>query len=385
MPARSKWPPSVLHHKPTNQDRIRVNGKDYYLGVHGSPEARAEYARLVTLLVSEGKAGAAEKRPEAPGLTVAEIVARWFVHAEWTLSDRGRQKHHYRHAVTPLVRLFGKTLAAQFGAPQLRELQQVMLDGSWMRPEDRQHHCRPKEGGWSRGVVNRRIIAVRTVWRWAEEEAGLVPPGSWAALRVVRPVRKNRPGAREAAGRRSTTMEEVKRVCRELTPMGQALLLFQWWTGCRSGEHRIMRAGDVDASGEVWLYRPRQHKTDYLGHTRTIAIGKKAQAVLRPWLARAAAIGPDEPVFPSPGCRGRGRGQPYTMDGYSHLIRRAADRAGLRHFHGYLCRHAMRMRVSREHGDEAARAILGQRSLDITLRYGDLDLDLAHEVQRKHG
>lgn len=389
MPRPIKWPPTILHHKKSGQDRIRVNGIDYYLGPHGSQQAKEEYARLVAKLAAEGKAGPAEKRPDTPaGITVADVLAAWDRHAVATLSKRGRQVRHYRNAYEPLARLFGDTLAAQFDARKLRALQQAMLDGSWMDAADRMHPVRPKTGGWSRGVVNRRIVAIRTIWRWAEEESQLVPPGSWSALRAVSPIRRNRPGAREVVARRSTTLAEVRLVCRRLTPVGRALLLFQWWTGCRSGEHRIMRASDVDTTGEVWLYRPREHKTDYLGHDRVIAIGRKAQSILRPWLIAAQQVGPDAAVFPSPGsgrARRKRRGEPYTQDGYCQLIHRAARAAGVDGFHGYLCRHATRMRVSRTHGDEAARSYLGQRHLDTALRYGCLDHDLASEVARKTG
>ena len=36
--------PSVVHHKPTGQARVRIAGKDFYLGRYGSKEARAAYA-----------------------------------------------------------------------------------------------------------------------------------------------------------------------------------------------------------------------------------------------------------------------------------------------------------------------------------------------------
>jgi integrase len=81
-----------------------------------------------------------------------------------------------------------------------------------------------------------------------------------------------------------------------------------------------------------------------------------------------------------------GRGECYTRDGYADAIRKAADAAGLKHFTAYLCRHACRMRISRgPGGDEAARAVLGQRHLDVTLRYGAIDLELAREAARKLG
>jgi integrase len=169
-------------------------------------------------------------------------------------------------------------------------------------------------------------------------------------------------------------------VCRHLCPVLRAAVLVQFWTGARTSEVRTMRASDVDTTGDVWSYRPRQHKTDYLGHRRTIFLGPRARAVLAPWLARAAARGPDSAVFPSP----RGGGV-WTQDGHAHAVHRAALLAGLPQWHCYLVRHSARMRLSRDGSDEQARASLGQRSLDISLQYGTLDEQLAKEAARRLG
>lgn len=388
MARPAQWPPQIYYHRRSGRDRIRVNGVDYYLGPHGSEEARAEYARLVNELVAQGKAGHARARPEdAPqGFTVSEVLARWWAYAETYYSDRGREKDNIGLALEPLERLFGHEAAADFDEVKLEELQQAMLTGSWMAKKDRKHPRRPKSGGWSRGVVNRRIIKVRTVWRWAEKKK-LVPKGTWSSLRTVQAVLKNRPGARDIARKKTTTMAEVRAVCRHLKPIPRAMLLVQWWTGMRSCEVRLMRASDVLATEDCWVYRPQQHKTDYLGHDRVVMLGRRAVAALRPWLEAAKKIGPDAYVFPSAGKGGHqlALGQCYTCEGYAQAIRRAVSVAGLDGWHAYLCRHATRMRVSREHGDEAARSVLGQKHLDVTLGYGELDLDLARQVQRKLG
>lgn len=42
-----KKPPSLLLHKASGQARVRINGKDIYLGPFGSEQARVEYAAIV--------------------------------------------------------------------------------------------------------------------------------------------------------------------------------------------------------------------------------------------------------------------------------------------------------------------------------------------------
>lgn len=43
-------PPAYLLHKATGNARVRIRGKDYYLGPFGSEESRQRYARLIAEL-----------------------------------------------------------------------------------------------------------------------------------------------------------------------------------------------------------------------------------------------------------------------------------------------------------------------------------------------
>ena len=40
--------PSFVHHTTSNRARVRINGRDYWLGKWGSPEAQLAYDRLIT-------------------------------------------------------------------------------------------------------------------------------------------------------------------------------------------------------------------------------------------------------------------------------------------------------------------------------------------------
>jgi hypothetical protein len=50
MPCR-KPVPSYLNHAPSGRARVRIDGKDHYLGPYGSEESKAEY---VSVTVPEG-------------------------------------------------------------------------------------------------------------------------------------------------------------------------------------------------------------------------------------------------------------------------------------------------------------------------------------------
>jgi integrase len=386
MPRHASWPPKVYWHRPSGLDRVRVNGRDYYLGPHDSPESRTEYARLLAELVERGEAGPPESRRISsagkPGFTVADVIRRFLEHARETYSQRGGEYDQFRYALAPLERLFGDLPAAAFDVGCLLQLQEALATGSWLTAADRTHHSRAGGGGLARGTVNRRVVKIRTVWRWAELHR-LVPPGSWQALRSVPPLRRGTRQARETTPPRPATLAEVKAVGRCAPAVVRAMLLVQWWSACRSGEVRAVRAGEVDTSADVWLYRPRQHKTDYRGDVRVIALGRKAQAVLRPWLTRALEGGPETVVFPNP----RGKTEAgWSLSTYSHAVQRAAARAGLPGWHSYRCRHGARLRISRAAGMEAARAVLGHRHVATTEGYAaGVDHQHAADVQRRLG
>jgi integrase len=61
----------------------------------------------------------------------------------------------------------------------------------------------------------------------------------------------------------------------------RGLVEFQRLTGCRPSEACHLRCPDIDTGSDVWLYKPAHHKTAHHGKSRVIAIGLKAQELLR--------------------------------------------------------------------------------------------------------
>ena len=47
--------PSYRLHKPSGQAVVTLNGKDFYLGKHGTPESRAEYDRFLAEWLAAGR------------------------------------------------------------------------------------------------------------------------------------------------------------------------------------------------------------------------------------------------------------------------------------------------------------------------------------------
>ena len=64
----------------------------------------------------------------------------------------------------------------------------------------------------------------------------------------------------------------------------RAIVELQRFTGARPGETCSMRGRDRSTAGEIWEYRPAEHKTAHRGKGRTVFIGPAAREALRPWL-----------------------------------------------------------------------------------------------------
>ena len=348
-----KFPPSVLHHKASGQAFIRWQGRTHYLGKFNSPEAAEAYRRLL----GELSTGGPPPKAAASDHTVANVLAEWWTR-EAPRYGVSRELPHFRRATAIVAEQFGSLPAADFTARKLAAVQLAMAKS------------------WCRNVVNRQVTRIRTVWRWAETE-GLVPPGSWGNLRTLHPLAPNDARVRHTLPVRAATDADYAAVLCHLGRTGKAMLRVQWLTGMRSSEVRTMTWEEIDRRGAEWIYRPAKHKNAWRGHTRVIVLGPRARAVLRWHCPKPPAVGP---VFVTR------RGAAFGPTGYQQLVRRAAQAAGVPGFHAYQLRHAAKDRITREHGLDAARSVLGQKSIDSTNGYGTaVDAAAAARVMRKSG
>src|SRR5262249_13518679 len=208
----------------------------------------------------------------------------------------------------------------------------------------------------SRGVVNHRTNRIRRMFKWAVENE-LVPPSVLHGLQAVRGLQRGRTGAREPAPIEPVHAATVEATLPYLNRHVAAMTQLQRLTGMRPGEVCMMRACDVDTSGDVWLYRPGsnlgpvgQHKTAHHGKHRIVALGPKAQEIVRQFLRlnttdflyspekaleqmRAEMRGKQKTKAPPPQKNRRQKrpqwtpGKRYKTGSYAYCIRRACVRA----------------------------------------------------------
>jgi integrase len=356
----------------SGQARIRLNGKDCYLGPFGSNVSKKKYAELAAQFAGSQ----VMPDPQKHKATIGELTLA-FLKAHSEMPEK--EVWHYKRICKLLNRRHGHLPASMFGTGELSRLRTSLLAGDWMTAEERKH---PKAGPWSVFMANRGVNKIRSLFRWGEEQ-GHVAPGVYAHLQALRPLSKATQ-ARQTKPRQGIDLPALLAILPHLPPSVAALLEIQWWSGMRPSEAVRMKADNLEQREGVWFYWLLEHKNAWRpGREReAVILGPEAIRVLRPWLEAAKLKGKGVPIFPS----GK-TGRQYTVGGYAQAIARAFEEyPKLEKFTPYQCRHGMKRRVTRELGLDAARAALRQSSLETTAHYDSgRDMTLAIEAARKTG
>ena len=80
MTNRSRKIPKYRHYKPKNLAVVRIDGKDHYLGPHGSEESFERYHRLVAEWLSRPESGTSTAPPpiSSPPLTISMLIFKYW-------------------------------------------------------------------------------------------------------------------------------------------------------------------------------------------------------------------------------------------------------------------------------------------------------------------
>ncbi|HAN99524.1 MAG TPA: site-specific integrase [Planctomycetaceae bacterium] len=399
--------PAYRRHKSTGQAVVTLDGRDFYLGRYASPTSRAEYDRLVSEWLARGRS---LPRP-APDLTVTEVAAAFLDHATGYYVKNGEPTGWQSHIklVLKLVRTtYGHTPAESFGPLAFKTLRQKLVDRKL-----------------SRAYVNKLMSILVRMFKWAASEQ-LVAARIYQELLAVDGLRKGRCTAPDLPPVRPVDDAIVDETLPFLGRIVADMVRLQRLTGARPNELCIIRPIDVDRSSDVWLYRPGVHKTEHHDRDRVIAIGPKAQAVLRPYLDReeqAYCFSPSEAEAERRAAMSSRRTTPlhygnrpgtnrkaapqrrpndcYTSDSYRRAIHRACEAADearkqreketkaarrpMPKWSPNRLRHSVGTEVRSTFGLEASQVVLGHAKADVTQVYAERDLKLAMEVARKIG
>jgi len=437
---RKGEPPRYRFHKQSGQAVVslpRGDGTyhDVLLGPFDTPESRLEYARVIAEWEANGRQMLCRKGG-ATGLSLNEVILAYWQHAE------GYYRHpdgtptseadNIRLALRPLKRLYGHTPAADFDSLGLEAVRDEMI-----------------RGGRCRSRVNRDISRVRRLFRWAAAKKlvplsvhqGLATvEGLRAGRSEARETEPVRPVAEQVV---EATLPHMRP---QVAAMARLQLLTGMRPGEvvvmrgmdleMTGKVWVYRPGnDAGPHGK--------HKTAYRGQARVILIGPRAQEVLRPWLRlnlREYLFQPREamehyrtglrrnrktPIAPSQARRQpksrpkRAPGDRYRVSSYDHAVMGACDAAfpppaplariygetkkdwlarigpegvaevkrwqKAHRWHPNRLRHTKATELRRELGLDAARAVLGHRSPQVTEVYAEIDVAKAAQAMERLG
>lgn len=265
MPSKKK--PAYLLHKPTGQARVRIEGKDYYLGAFGSPKSREQYDDLISeWCVRNGDLRQYE-------LTIDELVLLYLEHARQHYRKNGEptsEIHCLKLVCRCLVSLFGTTRVRDFGPRAFKAVRQALVERHYVRK-----------------TINSLMGRVRRMFRWGVENE-YVPVTVYQALCTVSGLQKDRSDAAEGDPVLPVAADTVAATLPHLSPIVAAMVRLQLLTGTRPNEVCQLRPCDITIPerGGVWVYRPASHKTEHHGRERRVFIGPEGQTVLTPFLNR---------------------------------------------------------------------------------------------------
>lgn len=426
MPKSRKKKPAYLLHKPSGRARVRVDGKDIYLGEYGSPASYEEYEDLVRdWMAHSGDV-------TSYTLEVEDLVLVYLEHADTHYRKNGRltsEYHCLKLAFQPLIEQFGRSRARDFGPRAMKKVRQTFVDAGYLRKS-----------------VNAMINRIRRLFRWGVENE-YVPVAVYQALCAVQGLQAGRTTAPESEPVQPVDEAVVNETLKYVSPVVAAMIQLQLLTGARPGELVILRPCDLTMGTDgVWTYRPEGHKTAHRGRERRIYIGPEAQDILRPYLDRASSefcFSPREtmdlrhaqqrqnrksPMTPSQAAR-RPKPKPkwaptdrYTSASYRRAIERACEAAfgmpaelqraprdakGKRGvetaaekkkrlelavawrrenvWNPHQLRHTRATVIRKQYGLEAAQVVLGHAECRVTEIYAERDFDLAARVMKEIG
>jgi integrase len=330
---------------------------------------------------------------QAPTLTINELILAYVRFADSYYLKDGHptvEPGNIRLVLRLMRRLYGSTPASSFGPLALKLVREEMI---------RAGNCRTE--------INRRVGRIVRMFKWGVSEE-LISPSVYQALCTVPGLRKGRSAARERTPVKPVSEEIVLAVKPFVSRQVWAMIELQRLTGMRPGEVVLMRSGDIDTSGDVWVYVPHRCKSEHHDKQREVLLGPRACELLRPWLRSepgAYLFSPAEAMEEQRAQRRQGRktrvqpsqthrrkrkprkqpGDHYTVGSYRRAIQIACEKSGVAKWHPHQLRHGAATEIRKRFGIEAARIILGHEDVRTAQIYAEQDRSRGVEIMRLIG
>ncbi len=406
MPRPKAEAPAISRHL-SGQAIVKIDGVTFYLGKYNSAESFAKYAVLVRAYQENGFQLPDDMTPECirnldiehakvqpivdlskEPVRVKHVTEGYLAFVKERFAGQPKEIHRFTKLTEDVRQHDGEKLASEYGPLALQEQRK-----RW-----------EKSGTKSRSYCNRLTNEVVRMFEWAVSQEK-VSESVWTRLTSVKPLIEGYSSAHETDSVLPVNIEVVRATAKHLSPVLKAMLRVHVATGMRPSELCNMRPCDIDRSGDIWVYRLREHKTRKKGKNRVVPILGDAKEALMDYLNRPAdayCFSPKEStewfraqqranrqsnVQPSQQDRSKPNpqkqpGNKYDSGSYRQAIQRAAKTAKVKEWHPYQLRHLAATLVREALGPEAAQHLLGHSNIRMTERYAQLSESMAIEAAK---
>ena len=404
---------------------LTVDGKrrQVTLGVWGSAEALEAYKRLTSeATIADNNSGA---------VTIATLCARFYADAQDRAADPSnkfdaRELRHYATVIKYLVTLYGSTLANRFSASNYREYRAYLVsiaptvesvpDGVYSDNKDNrargivgQPKYRVTKRVWTSNYITQLMRYLRMIFSWGVGH-DMIDPATAERFKHVERLRCNAPTKQP---RLDVPDDIVRSTLPYMTPTLRDMVIIQRQNALRPNEVCGLRVGDIDRSGDVWTVR-KLTKTyvpmiivfcesdkaiiarHIAGKTPEDYLFTPAEAMLERWAAQAqqrkSSVTPCQRARAERAAAGKLAvyNECYTVDAYRRAIYYAIERANaagvdVPKWTPYQLRHTAVTETSYQYGIDAARAMAGHTTINMTAHYEHTAERLKADLASKRG
>ena len=326
--------------------KVKINGKNHYLGKYGSPESFAKYHAIL----AAHAAGTLGQKPICQGEEpIIADLTNSYRFRELPRYENNQQHYNLRQQLMAALLLnYADLPCSEFGPLKLAGIR----DGFVRAGNCRRH-------------ANEKTKTIIQIFRHGVARE-MVLPETLTALESLPNLRRGE--AHDNPPRHVPTLGDVEATLTHMQLAPATMVKLQLATACRPSEAMNLRPQHIDRTGKVWVYRPEKHKTAHHGKIKAIPLLGDIVSELQPFM------------FGDDLCFRTAKGNPWSKDSYRLAIRRAYTKAGVPHWTPYALRHLSAQRVRDAFGVEHAAALLGHSRVDTTEIYSQASLDRSIEA-----
>lgn len=232
---QSKNPPKYRLHKKSGRAVVTIDGKDFYLGKHGSKESHQRFNRL---LLDHWTQPDADPKPTSRNpselITVTTLAIEYAKAARKKYGPESSEWSRIQKVLQTIRETYGDLLAHEFGPVRFENYRQSGV-----------------AEGLSRSTVNRRAGYVKKMFKHGVKFE-LMTVELWQRLESLDPVEMNGKQPKKVM---PVDLSFVRATQDKLTSVLADLVEVQLLTGMRPGEVCNLRPCDIDRGAEVWVYK----------------------------------------------------------------------------------------------------------------------------------